>query len=158
MLTVILRKGLLLMDNYYTNSCTKLVSYDQIYTSELRPKLMALDLFLKENNAPFHVYEVANILEIEPKEIICFMSECQIKELDATSLFSFMIQSSSEIGGYILRQWKYHHISHYTAETIAEIYKLNLHKVQTAFDDLNVTLVTDDELIEVFKRIHMTRF
>lgn len=146
------------MDNYYTNSCMKLISYDQIYTNELKPKLMALDLFLKENNAPFHIYEVANILEIDPKEISSFMAEHHFNELDTISLFSLMMQSSSEIGGYLLRQWKYHHLSQYTAEMIAEIYKLNLHKVQTAFDDLEITLVTNDELIEVFKRIHMTRF
>lgn len=146
------------MDNYYTNSCIKLISYDQIYTNELKPKLMALDLFLKENSAPFHIYEVANILEIDPNEIISFMAECHFKELDTASLFSFIMQSSSEIGGYLLRQWKYHHISHYTAEMIAEIYKLNLHKVQTAFDDLKITLATNDELIEVFKRIHTIRF
>lgn len=158
MLTMTLGKGFLLMDNYYINNCIKLISYDQIYTNELRPKLMALDLFLKENKAPFHIYEVANILEIDPKEIISFMDEWHLKELDTASLFSFIMQSSSEIGGYLLRQWKYHHLSQYTAEMISEIYKLNLHKVQTAFDDLKITLVTNDELIEVFKRIHMTRF
>ena len=146
------------MDNYYTNSCIQLTSYDQIYLHELKPKLMALDLFLKQNDAPFHIYEIADILEIEAKEITDFMTVYHFTELDTITLFSFIMQSSSEIGGYILRQCKYHAVTHYTAEMIAEIYKLNLHKVQTAFNDLNTALVTNAELIEVFKRIHVTRF
>ena len=49
------------MENYI-DSYMQLVSYDYIYLNRLQPKLVALDMFLKENNAPFHVYEVANIL------------------------------------------------------------------------------------------------
>lgn len=145
------------MENYI-NSRMQLISYDQIYMNKLKPKLMALDLYIKECKSSFHVYEIADILEIETSEILSFMETHHIESFDLLSLFQFMFESSSEICGYISRQWKYHAITHYSPEIISEIYNLNLHKVQCAFDDLNTTFVTDDELMEVFKRIHVTRF
>jgi len=145
------------MDNYI-NSHVQLISYDQIYLNKLKPQLMALDLYIKESKSSFHVYEIADILEIETSEIISFMEKHDIENLDTLSLFQFIFESSSEICGYISRQWKYHTITEYSPEIISEIYNLNLHKVQRAFDDLNMAFVTDDELVEVFKRIHVTRF
>ena len=114
------------MENYI-DSYMQLVSYDYIYLNRLQPKLVALDMFLKENNAPFHVYEVANILEIEISELTTFLQERDFKELDTIALFSFIFHSSSEVCGYIARQWKYHQATEYTPEIVADIYKLNLH-------------------------------
>ena len=145
------------MDNYL-NSHVQLISYDQIYLNELKPKLIALDLYIKESESSFHIYEIADILEIETSELLSYMEKYHIDKFDTLSLFQFMFESTSEICGYISRQWKYRLLTRYTPEIIAEIYNLNLHKVQRAFDDLNTTFVTDDELIEVFKRIHLTRF
>lgn len=145
------------MDNYISGRTT-LLCFEEIYNLSIRPKLEAIDLFLKENTAPFHVYEVANILEIETKELFSLMQTLQLNELDSINFFTLVLSASSEICNLLSRQWRYAKENAYTPEMIAEIYKLNIHKVKNAFDDLGKNLVTDMELIEVFKRIHLTVF
>ena len=139
-------------------SCIQLMSFDKIYLNIIRPKLETLDIFLKENTSPFHVYEVANILEIEPDEVLTLMNTLQITALDANNIFKIILNGSSKICQLISRQWKYTQTSLYTPEMIAEIYMLNIHKVKSAFAELGIELVSDLELLEVFKRIHLTVF
>jgi len=145
------------MDKHITSS-VRLVSFDKIYIKSIHSKLENIDIFLKENTSPFHVYEVAKILEIEPDELCNLMDTLQLTTLDFDNFFTIVFNASSEICKLVSRQWKYGKISAYTPEMIAEIYMLNIHKVKSAFDELGVDLVTDMELTEVFKRIHLTVF
>lgn len=145
------------MDNH-TTSCVKLLSFDEVYNTSIRPKLEAIDVFLKENTAPFHVYEVASILEIETNELSDLMETLQITELNSVHFFSILLSASSEICKLLARQWRYANKAAYTPEMIAEIYKINIHKVKHAFADYGKDLITDIELIEIFKRIHLTVF
>lgn len=145
------------MDNS-TSRSMQLVSYDQIYKTKVRPKIEAIDIFLKENTAPFRPIEVAAVLDIEEDELLPLMAQHSLKEIDTTAFFTLIFSGSSPLCGYIKRQWKYQHLTEYTPAMIAEIYKLNLHKVQIAFDDIGATHITDAELIDVFKRIHVTHF
>lgn len=145
------------MDNS-TSSCPKLISFDQIYTSTVQPKLAAIDVFLKENTAPFHIYETAHILEIETEELLNIMEKHTISNIDSINFFTIVLNASSDICKLITSQWRYNFVNNYTPEMIADIYKLNIHKVKNAFDDLEVSCVTDMELIEIFKRIHVTLF
>ena len=142
----------------HTLSCVRLVSFDKIYTKSIRPKLENIDIFLKENTSPFHIYEVANILEIETNELCALMKTLEITTLDTDNFFTIILNASSEICKLVSRQWKYAKTGAYTPEMIAEIYTLNIHKVKSAFAELSVDLVTDMDLIEVFKRIHLTVF
>ena len=145
------------MDNY-TTSCVKLLSFDEIYNTSIKPKLEAIDIFLKENTAPFHVYDVANVLEIETHELSTLMETFDITNLDAVNFFTIVLGASSEICKLISRQWRFAKENTYTPEMIAEIYKLNLHKVRIAFADLGTDQITTMELTEIFKRIHLTVF
>lgn len=142
----------------HTTSCMKLLSYEEIYNTSIKPRLEAIDIFLKENTAPFHIYEVANILEIETDELSNLMNTYQIKSLDSVTFFTIVLKESSEICNLISRQWRYINVKKYTPEMVAEIYKLNIHKVNYAFEDLGVDEILDIELIEVFKRIYLTVF
>ena len=142
----------------HTTGCLKLQTYAEVYNTSIRPKLEAIDIFLKENSAPFHVYEVANILEIETDELSRLMETFHITRLDSTHFFTLVLSASSDICKLLARQWRYTGQTSYTVEMIADIYKLNIHKVKCAFDDLNVSQVTDVELMEIFKRIHLTVF
>ncbi|MBU3805164.1 MAG: hypothetical protein H9872_10495 [Candidatus Cellulosilyticum pullistercoris] len=145
------------MDKHITSG-VRLVSFDEIYTKSIRYKLEKIDIFLKENTSPFHVYEVATILEIEPSELLSIMETLQITTVNFDNFFTIILNASSDICKLVSRQWKYSKISAYSPEMIAEIYKLNIHKVKSAFTELSLDLVTDMELIEVFKRIHLTVF
>lgn len=142
----------------HTVSCIRLVSFDKVYTKSIQPKLENIDIFLKENTSPFHVYEVANILEIETNELCSLMKKLQITTLDADNFFTIVLNASSELCQLVSRQWKYAQSSTYTPEMIAEIYTLNIHKVKSAFAELSIDSITDMDLIEVFKRIHLTVF
>lgn len=136
----------------------RLLSFDQIYIKSIGPKLEAIDIFLKENVSPFQVYEVAHILEIDTTELLTLMDILEIKKIDRISFFTLVLHASSEICQLIKRQLKYNHPTTYTPEMIAEIYKLNIHKVKSAFADLSKELITDVELMDVFKRIHLCVF
>lgn len=145
------------MNNPIT-SCVQLINYEAYYNKSIRPKIEAIDLYLKENSAPFHLYDVAHILEIEINELTTHMQNLNIDELNPITFFSIVLSSSSEICKLLSRQWRYAKRRHYTPEIVAEIYQLNLHKVQLAFDDLNLSQITNQDLPEVFKRIHLTVF
>lgn len=142
----------------HTASCVRIVSFDKIYTKSIRSKLENIDIFLKENTSPFHVYEVANILEIETDELCTLMKTLEITTLDTDNFFTIILNASSDICKLVSRQWKYAKVGAYTPEMIAEIYMLNIHKVKSAFSELSIELATDMELVEVFKRIHLTVF
>ena len=142
----------------HITSSVRLISFDKIYINSIRSKLENIDIFLKENTSPFHVYEVANILEIETSELSDLMNTLQITTIAYDDFFTIILNASSELCKLISRQWKYAKINAYTPQMIAEIYMLNIHKVKSAFAELSLDLVTDVELIEVFKRIHLVEF
>ena len=145
------------MDKHIT-SCVRLLSFEQIYQESIRSKLETIDLFLKENTAPFQVYEVAHVLEIETDELTSIMEALQITEIDSVRFFTLVFNASSDICKLLARQWKHSQTDTYTPEMIAEIYNLNIHKVKNAFVDLSVDFVTNVELMDVFKRIHLPVF
>lgn len=136
----------------------QLINYNEFYNTSIRPKIESIDLFLKETSAPFHLYDVAHILEIENRELTELMKVLDITELNTVNIFSIILNGSSEICKLISRQWRHGQLKSYTPEIVAEIYKLNLHKVRLAFEDLGQSQITDTDLAEVFKRIHLTVF
>lgn len=144
--------------DYYTTSSIKLLSFAQIYTESISPKLKAIDIFLKENTTPFQVYDVSRILEIETDELSYLMERHQMTKIDSMNIFTLILSASSEICQLIGRQFKYGQTNVYTPEMIATIYHLNIHKVRNAFADLNIEFATDMELLEIFKRIHIVTF
>lgn len=145
------------MNNPMTNY-VQLINYEMYYNQSIKPKLETIDLFLKTHSAPFHIYDVAHILEIELTELTMHMKNLNIEEINMVNFFSIVLCASSKICKLLSKQWHYAKISNYTPEIIAEIYQLNLHKVQLAFDDLNLSLITAEKLSEIFKRIHLTVF
>lgn len=142
--------------DYSVNNNLSLISYEQFYNHHWRPKLEAIDLFIKEKEVPFNIYEVRQLLEIELYELTELMKTHNIKEINDSNLFTLILNASSPICMLIQRQWQYKTCTHYCPETIAHIYKLNLHKVKAAFDDLDLSLITDCQLMEIFKRIHLS--
>lgn len=144
--------------DYYTSSCVSLQSFDQIYTSTIRPKLEAIDLFLKSSEAPFSNKEAASVLGVTLTELLNTMKENDIVELNRLTFFHVIFFLSSDICRLITKQWKYQGYKSYSPQMISDIYKLNLHKVTSAFEEMGTELISDVELMEVFKRIHTTVF
>lgn len=144
--------------DYYTSSCVSLQSFDQIYTTTIRPKLEAIDLFLKSSEAPFSNKEAASVLGVTLTELLNTMKENDIVELNRLTFFHVIFYLSSDICRLITKQWKYQGYKSYSPQMISDIYKLNLHKVTSAFEEMGTELISDVELMEVFKRIHTTVF
>lgn len=144
--------------DYYTSSCVSLQSFDQIYTNTIRPKLEAIDLFLKSSEAPFSNKEAASVLGVTLTELLNTMKENDIVELNRLTFFHVIFYLSSDICKLITKQWKYQGYKSYSPQMISDIYKLNLHKVTSAFEEIGTELISDVELMEVFKRIHTTVF
>lgn len=144
--------------DYYTSSCVSLQSFDQIYTTTIRPKLEAIDLFLKSSEAPFSNKEAASVLGVTLTELLNTMKENDIVELNRLTFFHVIFYLSSDICKLITKQWKYQGYKSYSPQMISDIYKLNLHKVTSAFEEIGTELISDVELMEVFKRIHTTVF
>ena len=77
--------------DHYTSSCVTLQSFDQIYTNAIRPKLEAIDLFLKSSEAPFSNREAASVLGVTHTELLNTMKENEYKN---TLLSCFILSSS----------------------------------------------------------------
>lgn len=142
----------------YTSGDIILQSYEQIYNTSIKPKLEAIDIYLKEDPAPYYLHEVAYLLDLEETELAEIMDALCITEINKIHFFSIILNAKSEICQLIKRQWRYFNQNTYTPEMVADIYNLNLHKVKYAFEDLNIDEVTPAELPNVFKRIHQTFF
>ena len=143
------------MDNF-ASSYMSLTSFDQIYNTNIKPKLEAIDIFLKSAVVPYNIDEVASLFGTNTENILKVMAELGITTLDRLSFFELINHLPHDICHLIQRQWQYLNASHYTAEMIADIYMLNIHKVKCAFNDLKVNFVEESELMDVFKRIHIS--
>ena len=144
--------------DHITRRCVTLQSFDQIYTNAIRPTLEAIVLYLKSSEAPFSNREAASVLGVTHTELLNTMKENDIVELNRLTFFHVIFYLSSDICKLITAQWKYHSCKSYNAQMIADIYKLNLHKVTSAFEEMGTEFITDVELMDVFKRIHTTVF
>lgn len=141
------------MDNSF-NECMSLCNFDVIYSQNIRPKIKKLDIFLKCNNSPYDINEVAKLLDIKCAEIKDILNLKDINVIDTIDFFNVITHSSSYICRLIQRQWKYISYDSYTPEMVSYIYELNINKVQEAFDLLGITSVCDDQLSDVFKKIY----
>lgn len=141
------------MDNFFTTG-PSLVPFKQIYAQNITPKLEAIDLYLKTTDAPYNLLEVAQVLQTSEHEVQSIMTKHDIKSITRVDFFTIIAHCSSYICKLISRQWKYTHLNHYTATIIADIYEINIHKVEAAFKDMQVETISDCELMEIFSRIH----
>lgn len=135
-----------------------LINFNEVYDETIRPKLEAIDLFLKSNSSPYTADEVACLLEIDINILLNTMEQLEITALDKLNFFTLIFHLPHEICKLIQRQYRYILCKEYTPEMIAFIYNLNISKVKSAFDDLKVDTITSHELPDIFKRIHMTVF
>ncbi len=142
----------------FSHSYMSLTTFDKIYDTNIKPKLETIDTFLKTTPTPYDINEVANLFETSAHNIAQVMTECNLTTLDRTSLFILICHLPHDICHLIKRQWQYQNTSYYTPEMIAHIYKLNVHKVTKAFEELQIDVAYEHDLVEIFKRIHISIF
>ena len=134
------------------------ISFKQIYLKNISPKLIGIDLFLKTNEAPYNHVEVALTLGMPVQEVLDIMTKHSLSTINLVDFFTIIMHSSSYICRLIQRQWKYAQIDEYTPEMLADIYEINIHKVQAAFDMLNKASVSSQDIMDVFNHIPSSVF
>lgn len=134
------------------------ISFKQIYMQNISPKLIGIDLFLKTNEAPYNHVEVALVLGMPVQEVLSIMTKHSIPSIALVDFFTIVMHSSSYICRLIQRQWKYAQVDQYTPEILADIYEINIHKVQAAFDTLDKSSVSSQEVMDVFNNIYTSVF
>lgn len=134
----------------------QIISYDKFYDTCIRPKIEALDSFIRSTSSSYKLYDVACILEIEIEEVHHLMNQLSISSITNETIFSLILSASSPICQLIAKQHHYNSYTELTPEIISDIYSLSLHKVSLAFQDLNVAKIPPSELTSVFKRIHLS--
>ncbi len=141
------------MDNSF-NECMSLCNFDMIYAQNIRPKIKNLDIFLKCKRSPYDINEVAELLDMKCSDIKSILNLKEINVINTIDFFNVITHSSSYICRLIQRQWKYISYDSYTPEMVANIYELNIDKVQAAFELLGITSANDYQLSDVFKNIY----
>ena len=134
------------------------ISFKQIYMQNISPKLIGIDLFLITNEAPYNHVEVALVLGMPVQEVLSIMTKHSIPSITLVDFFTIVMHSSSYICRLIQRQWKYAQVDQYTPEILADIYEINIHKVQAAFDTLDKSSVSSQEVMDVFNNIYTSVF
>lgn len=154
---ILLQEGFIAMDNF-SSECISLVSFDKVYSQNIRPKLEEIDIFLKSNTIPYDINDVAHLLSVQPDELLDTMTKLEISVINKVNFFNLLFYLPSYICNLIRRQWQYGLRDTYSAEMVADIYQINIHKVKSAFKELDLQYIHNDQLSEVFKRIYSTIF
>lgn len=142
----------------FTNTSVSLVSFYDIYSQTISPKLAAIDTFLKSEDVPYSPDAVAKLLNTDVSVLKEALDQLDISILDKVSFFKIVFYLPNEICKLIRKGWQYQNTSFYTPEIIADIYTLNISKVNAAFEELEINHVPKDGLDDVFKRIHTVIF
>jgi hypothetical protein len=146
------------MNKFSQDNQPCLVNFRQIYKQNIAPKIQGIDIFLKTAIPPYAPKDVANILGCSLEEILHISEILHITEITKIDFFSILHLSSSYICQLIKKQWKYGNIPYYTPEIIADIYDINLSKIEEAFAHLSINEIKENELQEVFSHISMSVF
>jgi hypothetical protein len=129
---------------------TKL-SYLEVYTDKIVPRLQAIDLCLKSGEGIDHA-TAADLLDITDNEAT-LLREGKDGKLSTDEFLLLMQFGSSELCGMFRRELERRSPVIYTVDDIAYIYGLDRDCVQLAFDKLNASAVTEYLLPEVFSEI-----
>lgn len=144
--------------DHFSSQCISLVSFDKIYSQNIRPKLEEIDIFLKSNTPPYSTSDIATLLSVDLKELLDTMNKLEVSKIDKISFFNLLFDLPSYICKLIKRQWQYGSPRVYNAYIISHIYQLNIHKVQNAFQELDIEYIQEKELHLIFERIYTTIF
>lgn len=142
------------MDNPNSTALPTLC-FAQVYERNIEANIKEIDIFLKTTAPPYSIDDISNLLHIDASDLIYILEQHKITTLNMLSFFTIVQTSSSYICKLIQREWKYHHIKHYTPEMIAYIYDLNLDKVSLAFEESGLPYVEPNNIKELFKHIYV---
>ena len=132
-------------------------NYWEYYNSDIRPKLMEIDVFIKSLDEPADISATADILGISQREVMEIMKNLDIKTICRSTFTIIMAHGSSKICKLFSRELECSSPYTYTRQNIAHIYNIDLTTVIDACESLGIKEVTSFTLPLLFSNIIMTR-
>jgi len=124
-----------------------------IYTTCIRPRLAAIDLFLREAEPPYAPATVAELLALDPMALLSRLPVPSLACIDRPVFLHILKAGDSYICGLFNRELMCGAPYIYTKEDIAYIYGLAPAAVQSACDTLGIRKTTALRLPSIFAQI-----
>lgn len=124
-----------------------------VYQSSIAPRISELDIFLKTEEEPYDISDIARLLNITEDEINMLMFLHNIQEINRSTFPVIMKNCSSEFCRMFKRMLECGIPGKYFPEQISYIYNIDIEKVSYAFKKLNISFIPADRLEELFENI-----
>lgn len=128
------------------------LSYWDIYTHDIMPRLQQIDVLLKTTDK-IQPASAASALSITLSELYLLMGCLHISALTHKTLPLIMQNGSSKICRFFARELKLGCIDTYLPAQLAYIYNLDKAAVEKAFKSLGITAADSSLLKDIFKKI-----
>ena len=124
-----------------------------VYRQNIAPRISELDIFLKTEEEPYDISDIARLINITEDEINMLMFLHNIQEINRSTLPLIMKNCSSEFCRMFKRMLECGIPGKYFPEQISYIYDIDIEKVSDAFKKLNISFIPADRLEELFENI-----
>ena len=125
-------------------------TYSDTYNEEIAPKIMAIDLFLKEREQPITIWQVSQLLDMSYIAVEKLIYKLDITGINHTNIFRLISLGTSQVCRLIQREALLGFPSTYTAKDISFIYEIDELMVLKAFEILGVEAVSGTDITRVF--------
>ena len=124
-----------------------------VYQSSIAPRISELDIFLKTEEEPYDISDIARLLNITEDEINMLMFLHNIQEINRSTLPLIMKNCPDEFCRMFKRMLECGIPGKYFPEQISYIYNIDIEKVSDAFKKLNISFIPANRLEELFENI-----
>ena len=124
-----------------------------VYRQNIAPRISELDIFLKTEEEPYDISDIARLINITEDEINMLMFLHNIQEINRSTLPLIMKNCSSEFCRMFKRMLECGIPGKYFPEQISYIYNIDIEKVSDAFKKLNISFIPANRLEELFENI-----
>lgn len=125
----------------------------EYYEREIRPRVAALDLFLKTEEPPYPQGRVAALLGLSVGEMAQLMRAQRVACITKGVLFRLLLEGSSPLCGMFRRAIACGTPTCYTPEQIAYIFALDPQAVREAAAQMGQELVPEESLPRLFAHV-----
>ena len=124
-----------------------------VYRQNIAPRISELDIFLKTEEEPYDISDIARLLNITNGEINTIMSVHNIEEINRSTFPVIMKNCPDEFCRMFKRTLECGIPGKYFPEQISYIYNIDIEKVSDAFKKLNISFIPANRLEELFENL-----
>ncbi|MBS4960035.1 MAG: hypothetical protein KHZ62_04335 [Clostridiales bacterium] len=127
-------------------------TYWDIFALEIRPRLQAIDIFLKTEIPPYDTCKAAKLLDIDEEDIKKYLLENK-ETLDKTTFLILMKQGNSELCRMFRRELSRGTPKTYEPYDISYIYNIDMDLVLDACGKLGIRQIPQGRIHEILQLI-----